>query len=264
MIPRKAFWEGRLALGLVSLPVRLYPAAESKQVRFHFLHHKCLTPLEYERYCPHCRIDVRWEEVARGFEFEKGKFVPLSAEDFARLPLKTARTIEILSFVDAREVDSLFFEKSYWVVPHSAGLEAYRLLAEALTRLGKFALAKVVIRHKEHLALLRPLEGALVLVTLHYSDEIHKPSEFPELRKEAKPSPEELELALELLRSLSSSFSPEHHHDEYRRKLLELLKAKAEGRELLPLVQEKLKQPLELVEALRASLLLAKRKHRKK
>ncbi len=258
----RALWEGEVSFGLVSIPVKLYNATTLKDISFRFLHEKCKTPLEYEKYCPKCRHDVLWEDTVRGYEYEKGKFVVLKEEDFAKIPVKTTKSIEVVDVVDLKDIDPIFFEKTYYIVPREGGEEPYQLLKQAMEKTGKVCIAKITLRQKEHIAVLRVHGEAIVLETMYYWDEIRPVKDFAELEKEVKLSKEELEMALELLRSLATKFNPGKYADEYRHYLEEVIKTKLKGKELaLPPVEE-IKKAKSLMEALRASVDLAKRKKR--
>lgn len=217
----------------MTIPVKLYQAAQPGGIPFHFLHERCLTPLEYERHCPKCGVDVPWEETVRGYEQERGKLVPVREEDLAAAAPRTSKEIAVLAAVGEGEVESLRFDRSYFIIPSKAGLKAYAILAEAMAGLGKSLLAKVVIRQKEHLALVRLAGSSLVLVTLFYEEEMREPPEAARLRRVPKPEGAALESMLELLRGLSKEFRPGDYPDEHRKRLEEVLRAgkvKVKGR----------------------------------
>jgi DNA end-binding protein Ku len=259
----RALWEGRLALGLVSVPVRLYPTAEPKDVRFRTLHASCLTPLQYERYCPRHKIDVLWEEAVRGFEHARGKYIPVTEEELARAHPRASKTLGVVAVLDEGVVDPLRFDRQFYLVPAGEGLAAYRVLAEAMRRSRKNLLGRLVLRHKQHLALVRPSGDALVAATLYYDDELRRAGDFAELRNARRPSSAALEMARELLRSLSAPFEPSRYRDEYRRHLREFLEAKVKGTPLLLPPAHEPGPPPRLLDALRASVNLAKRSRRR-
>ena len=187
----------------------------------------------------------------RGFEIEKGQYVPLDDEDLDRLDIELTKSIEILDFVDLDEIEPIYFRKAYYLLPEEGAEKAYLLLVRALEETGKVGIAKVVIRNKQHLAALRPVDGTLVLETMYYADEVRKPEPVKvsgELRKA------ELEMAKSLVENLSESFDPEKYDDTYRKELLDLLRAKAEGMELPEPREEEGGEVVDLMSALRESV----------
>src|SRR5207247_8748629 len=196
------------------------------ELRFHFLDKKDLTPISYERVRRDDRERVDADEIVRGFEIEKGRYVPLDGQDLHRLDIELTHSIDICDFVDLDEIDPVFFRKAYYLLPAEGAEKPYRLLARALEETGKVGIAKVVIRNKQHLAALRPYEGILVLETMYYADEVRKPEKVDGKAQLRKP---EVEMAKALVENLSESFDPEKYDDTYRKELLELLRAKAKG-----------------------------------
>src|SRR6267142_3532406 len=221
----RPIWSGSISFGLVSVPVRMFPATESKELRFHFLHKKDLTPIAYEKVRRDDRERVDPDEIVRGFEIEKGRYVPLEDEDLDRLDIELTHSIDILDFVDLEEIDPVYFRKAYYLLPAEGAEKPYRLLVRALEETGKVGIAKVVIRNKQHLAALRPVDGVLVLETMYYTDEVRKPEQV----KGGQLRDAEVEMAKSLVENLSESFDPEKYDDTYRKELLELLRAKAKG-----------------------------------
>src|SRR2546429_3265899 len=172
----RPIWSGTISFGLVSVPVRMFPATESKELRFHFLDKKDLTPIAYEKVRRDDRERVDPDEIVRGFEIEKGRYVPVEDEDLDRLDIELTHSIDILDFVDLEEIDPIYFRKAYYLLPAEGAQKPYTLLVRALDETGKVGIAKVVIRNKQHLAALRTYEGLLVLETMYYDDEVRKPS----------------------------------------------------------------------------------------
>jgi len=258
----RAIWKGSISFGLINIPVKLYPATEGKSVKFHFLHEKCSTPLKYERFCPTCKLVVPWEETVRGYEYEKGKYVILREEDFAKVPLKTTKCVEIVDFVDGEEIESILYEKSYYLSPEESAVKAYAILLLAMQAMGKVAIAKVAIREKEHLVAVRPFRDVLVLQTLFHPDEIRSEKEIKELIRGTEPTSEELKTAKQLIDALASKFRPEKYTDQYRKALLELIRAKIEGKEVHPPAKPEVSKAKDLMEALRASVAVARKKKR--
>jgi DNA end-binding protein Ku len=249
MAPR-SIWRGTISFGLVSVPVRMYTATESKELRFHFLHKDDLAPIGYDKVRKDTGEHVDPEDVVRGFEIEKGRYVPLDDEDLDRLDIELTKSIDICDFVDLDEIDPIYFRKAYYLLPEEGAEKPYALLVRALEETGKVGIAKVVIRNKQHLAALRPVDGLLVLETMYYADEVRKPEKVKsgELRKA------EVEMAKSLVENLSESFDPEKYDDTYRKELLDLLRAKAKGKKLPEPAAEEEGEVVDLMAALRESV----------
>src|SRR4026209_774255 len=171
----RPIWSGTISFGLVSVPVRMFSATESKELRFHFLHKDDLQPISYDKVRKDTGKHVDPDDVVRGFEIEKGKYVPIEDEDLDRLDIELTHSIDICDFVDLDEIDPIFYRKAYYLLPEDGAEKPYRLLVRALEETGKVGVAKVVIRNKQHLAALRPYEGVLLLETMYYADEVRKP-----------------------------------------------------------------------------------------
>ncbi|HZC28622.1 MAG TPA: Ku protein [Gaiellaceae bacterium] len=220
----RAIWSGTISFGLVSIPVRMTTATESKELRFHFLTKGDLQPVGYDKVRKDTGEHVDPDEIVRGFEIEKGRYVELTEEDIDRLDIELTHSIDICDFVDIEEIDPIYYRKAYYLLPSQGAEKPYRLLVRALAETGKVGVAKVVIRNKQHLACLRPWQGTIVLETMYFADEIRKPEAVDgkgELRKA------ELEMARSLVENLSADFKPEKYDDTYRKELLALLKEKA-------------------------------------
>src|SRR6478752_7849547 len=171
----RPIWSGTISFGLVSVGVRMFPATQSKELRFHFLDKKDLTPIAYEKVRRDDRERVDPDEIVRGFEIEKGRYVPLEDEDLDRLDIELTHSIDICDFVSLEEIDPVYFRKPYYLSPADGAEKPYRLLVRALEETGKVAIAKIVIRSKQHLAAVRPSNGVLVLETMYYADEVREP-----------------------------------------------------------------------------------------
>ena len=253
----RPIWSGTISFGLVSVPVQMFSATESKELKFHFLHKDDLTPLGYDKVRKDTGEHVDPEDVVRGFEIEKGRYVELTEEDLDRLDIELTHSIDICDFVDLDEIDPIYFRKAYYLLPQDGAEKPYRLLVAALEQTGKVAIAKVVIRKKQHLAALRPRDAILVLETMYFADEVRKPESVDtkgELRKA------EVEMAKSLVENLSARFDPGKYDDTYRKELLELLKAKAKT----GAIPERAEEPdedevVDLMQALRESVERTKR-----
>jgi DNA end-binding protein Ku len=229
----RSLWKGAITFGLVHVPVKLYAATADGDVHFRQLHALCHTPIQYRRWCPHCQAEVGREAIARAVEVAPGEFVELGDDDLAALPLPTLHAIEIQEFVPLAEVDPVFFERSYYVGPGDGGARPYALLHAVLAEVGRAALAKVALRAKESLCLLRPAGPALTLETMYYPDEVRPVREVEGVPAQASVSPRELEVARELVARLSGPFEPERYQDNYRLALRQLVAERAAGRRVV-------------------------------
>ncbi|MHB1125925.1 MAG: non-homologous end joining protein Ku [Bacillota bacterium] len=257
-------WKGAISFGLVSIPIKLFAATETKNIRFNFLHDQCKTPIRYEKVCPVCDREVTNDEIVRGYEYEKGKYVVLKDEDLENLPLNTLKTIDILDFVDLHQVDPIYYLKAYYLAPGELGYKPYRLLYQALQETGKAAIAKVTLRARESLALLRVYHNCLMMETMFYPDEIRSTDMLPELTGEVPVHANELKMAINLIENLSAAFEPGKYTSDYRQALQELIQTKVTNEEIeVPLRPEGAKV-LDLMEALRASVKATKEQQRPK
>jgi len=247
----RPIWSGTISFGLVSVPVRMFSATESKELRFHFLDKRDLQPIGYDKVRRDTGEHVESEDVVRGFEVEKGRYVTLDDEDLDRLDIELTKTIDICDFVDLEEIDPVYFRKAYYLAPQEGAEKPYQLLVRALEETGKVGIAKVVIRNKQHLAALRAREGTLVLETMYYADEVRKPEQADGKVEVRKP---EVEMAKSLVENLSEPFDPEKYDDTYRKELLDLLRAKAEGEPLPEPEAEEEGEVVDLMAALRESV----------
>jgi len=257
----RPIWSGNISFGLVTVPVRMFAATESKELRFHFVDRRDLMPVGYEKVRHDNGEAVDSENIVRAFEIEKGRYVPIEPDDLDRLDVELTHAIDICDFVSLNEIDPIYFRQGYYLVPQDGGEKPYRLLAQALEETGRVGIAKVVIRNKQHLACLRPYEGALVLETMYYADEVRDPRGLapPELDSVEVRKPE-VEMAKSLVENLSSTFDPAKYDDRYRKELLDLIRTKAEG-EPLPERQEPEAEVVDLMEALRRSVERTQRRH---
>lgn len=249
----RPIWKGHLTFGLVTIPVKLYTATDAKDIRFRLLHKSCMTPIQNKRFCPHHDQIVEWNDVVRGFEYAKGKFVPLSEDDLESVPLDTAGTVSVTSFVSLQEIDPIYYERSYYLAPDEGGQKAFRLLHDTMDEASRIAVGKVVIKEKEHLVSVRPYDGALVLSTLFYADEVRATEDIPELPVQTKIHPNEKKMALQLIEGLAAAFAPTEYTDDYREALQKVIEAKIEG-ETVEAPARKTEKVVDLMEALRRSL----------
>lgn len=254
----RSMWMGTLNFGLVSMPVRLYTATTSRSVHFHQLHAADHARIQQRRICSADGEEVPYEEVVRGYELAPERYVVIEDEELAAIAPEATRAIEIEDFVQLDEIDRIYFDQSYYVVPQRGGGRSYRLLAQAMSETGKVAIAHVVLRSRERLVAVHPREDVLMMTTLHYGDEVNPASDLRELKDEhdVDVSKRELEVARRLVDSLSEPFDIARYRDAYREALLELIDRKAVGEEVVveprPVV-EALQAP-DLMGALQASL----------
>jgi DNA end-binding protein Ku len=252
----RSIWRGSISFGLVSVPVRMFTATESKELKFHFLHKDDLAPIGYDKVRKDTGEHVDADEIVRGFEIEKGRYVPLEEEDLDRLDIELTKSIDICDFVDLAEIDPIYFRKAYYLLPEDGAEKPYLLLVRALDETAKVGVAKVVIRNKQHLACLRPLDGKLVLETMYYADEVRQPEKVT-IKGDLRQA--EVEMAKSLVENLSEPFDPGKYDDTYRKELLELLRAKAKGRKLPEPSDEEPGEVVDLMAALRESVERTKR-----
>lgn len=246
----RAIWTGALSFGLVHIPVKLYPAIASQKISFRQLHQACQTPIRYQKVCPTCRKELAEEEIQKGFEYQKGKFVLFEPEELERANPKR-ENIQIQAFHKSKEVDPLYFDKSYYLEATAGGTKAYRLLVEALESKEAVALALFQLRTHESLCLVRPTDGLLTLTTLFYAQEVRKSDQFLKSREETTEG--ELEMAKTLIDNLSRPFQPEEYENQEQAVLMELVEKKLKGEEIATAPQIS-GQVIDLVEALKASV----------
>jgi DNA end-binding protein Ku len=254
-MPPHSIGSGTISFGLVSIPVKLYTAASSGSMSFHLLHGKCGSRIKQQQLCPTCNEVVDRSQLARGYEFAKDQYVRFTEEELKSLEEEASKIIDIAEFVPLPKVDPIYFDKTYYLGPDKGGEKAYRLLADAMAKTERVALAKFVMRGKQSLVLVRPAQGGLMLHTMYFADEIRN---FGEIEKgqSVKLKEGELELALRLIDELcNEEFKPEQYQDEHRLRVLDLVHLKVEGREITALgPQVQRAQVIDLMEALKQSL----------
>lgn len=233
----RAIWKGAISFGLVSVPVGVFSATRSEELKFRLLRASDLSPINYKRVAELDGKEVPWEQIVKGYEYEKGKFVVLKDDDFKRVDLEATQTIDIVDFVEVAEINPVFFHRPYYLEPQRGGANAYALLRDVLAETGKAGIAKVVIKTREHLAALRPNGDALVLELMHFADELTDYSSLKLPKKnEAHARKRELEMAKTLVEQMTTAWDPNRYHDEYRTALLKLIDRKiASGGKELPM-----------------------------
>jgi DNA end-binding protein Ku len=249
----RTMWKGAISFGLVSIPVKMYPATEEKSLSFNQLHDEDHGRIRYKRVCEKDGEEVSFEHIVKGYEVEKGTYVVLEDEDLDKVPVESTRAIDILQFVDIDEIDPIYYKKTYYLIPEETGVKPYALLREALGENGKVGVAKVAFREKEHLCALRIKDKAFVLETMYWPDEI-RPAEFEELDKAPKVRDQELKMAQSLIDSLTDDWHPEEYKDEYREALLDIVEKKVAGEEIEVVEEAEPTKVADLMEALKASV----------
>lgn len=246
-------WSGFLTFGLISLPIRLSPAARTERISFNQLHKECHTRLKQPLFCPTCNRMVERSEVEKGYEYEKGQYVLFSEEELKKVEPESARTMEILEFVKLDEVDPVYFDASYYIAPDEGGEKAYRLLTEAMQQAGYAGIAKVSMHNRENIVIIRPRENGLTLHTMFYTNEIRSSEYGSSAKSELKD--QERTLARQLIENLAAPFEPEKYRDTYQESLRGLVEAKTAGREVTAATQHHTIAPvIDLMAALKKSL----------
>jgi DNA end-binding protein Ku len=252
----RSMWKGSLAFGLVNIPIELYSATRDHRPKFRLLHAKDEAPVKYERVCQTEGKPVAWEDLVKGYEYQKGQFVVLTKDDFKTAALEKTKTIDILDFVDPKEVDERYFETPYYLLPSKGAERAYALLREAIRESGKIGIAKIILRDAQHLAAVESIGDAMVLTMMRFSDELAELSEFRFPKAEGIRQPE-MRMALQLIDNLASSWDPEKYTDEYKENLMKVIQAKLKGRKPAHLQERETAQSADVVDLmarLRASL----------
>src|SRR5215212_6376844 len=251
----RALWKGSISFGLVNIPIELHTAVHNHRPKFRMLHAKDKSPVKFERVCVRDGHPVGWDELVKGFEYAKGHFVVISKEDFQAAAVEKTRTVDIIDFVKAEEIDDRFFETPYYLVPAKGGERAYALLREAIRESGRVGIAKFILRDAQHLAAVEVIEQAIVLTVMRFADEMVDVSQFDFPAAEGVRKPE-LDMAKALVNSLAAEWDPEKYTDQYRENLLKIIQAKTKGKEveLAPTTEPRQAEVVDLMERLRRSL----------
>jgi DNA end-binding protein Ku len=253
----RAIWKGSISFGLVNIPIALYPATRREELKFRLLRKSDMSPVNYKRVAEKDGKEVSWDEIVKGYEYEKGKYVVLKDEDFERVDLEATQTVDIQDFVDQEEIDPIFFYKPYYLEPQKGGDKAYMLLRDALKDSNKIGIAKVVIKTREYLAGVKPEDGVLVLELMHFADELADPEKL-HVPKKVEVGKREMNMAKSLIDSMTSKWNPEKYKDDYREALMEVIEEKVEagGKEIeeKPRKAPKPTKVIDLVSVLQKSL----------
>jgi DNA end-binding protein Ku len=257
LLVMRAIWKGSISFGLVNIPIALYPATRKEELSFRLLRRTDLSPVNYKRVAEKDGKEVPWDDIVKGYEYEKGKYVVLKDEDFQRVDLEATQTVDIQDFVHQEEIDPMFFYKPYYLEPQKGGDKAYALLRESLEKNKKVGIAKVVIKTRQYLAGVKPEGDALVLELMHFAEELADPSKL-HIPKKIEVGKREMNMATALVDSMSSKWNPEKYHDDYREALMEVIEEKVEagGKEIeeKPKKAPKPTKVIDLVSVLQKSL----------
>ncbi len=263
--PMRAIWKGAISFGLVNIPISLFPALHREDLKFRLLRGSDLSPVNYKRVAEADGKEVPWDQIVKGYEYEKGRFVVVKDEDFARVDIEATQTVDIINFVELGQVDPLLFNKPYYMEAAKGGEKAYVLLREALVATGKIGIAKVVIKTRQHLAALKPRDKGLMLDLMHYPEDLRETSDFKAPANKA-PAREEMAMAKRLIGSMTAAWKPENYRDEYHEVLEKIVdeKVKNAGRapKSAPTKRRKASNVIDLVAVLQESLAETKKKPR--
>lgn len=249
-----AAWKGFISFGLITIPVRLYAAARRFRFELHQLHRKCHTRLRQPLFCPTCNRPVDKSEVVKGFEYEEGKYALIEPEEIKKIEPQSARSMDVLAFAKSSEIDPLFFDSSYFLVPEEQGQKAYQLLLKALEDKNRVAIAKITMHQREYTAFIRPYDRGLALHTMYYANEVREAPGYGKTEG-VKLSPKEVKLAEQLVENLSEEFHIQKYHDEFQERLHALIEAKRKGHETASESPQPRRAPvIDIMTALKKSL----------
>ncbi len=251
-----SIWKGSLTFGLVSVPVELKTAVREDHISFRMLHEKDMSPIKYERLCAAEGETIPWNEIVKGYEYEKGKFIVVTDEDFKAAAIESSNTIDVMDFVKEEEIDPRYFDTPYYLVPGKGGDKAYALLREAIRKTGSVGIGKIIMRQKQHIAGVRVVGDAMVLELMRFQNELVDLDEY-NFPSSENVRPQELQMAEQLIGNLAEAFQPEKYTDEYRENLMKIIRAKMKGKKIKLVEPEKTPaegKVLDLMERLRQSL----------
>ncbi len=256
-------WRGSISFGLVSIPVRMYPAARPSRINLHQLHSVCKTRLRQPLYCPHCERIVERNEVVKGYQQEDGSYVLIDPEEIKKITPESSRVMDILSFAKQSEIDPLFFDSSYFIVAEEEGRKAYQLLLKTLEESGLVGISQVTMHQREYTAFLRPYNGGIALHTMFFANEIREAPGYGKTEN-VKLRPQEVKLAEQLVGSLTEEFHLENYHDEFQERLKQLIEAKRKGKQIAEAEPEPKRAPvIDMMAALKKSLETTGRREKK-
>lgn len=223
-------WKGSISFGLVNIPVKLHAATEDRDIKLRQLHKKCKNPIKYKKTCEHCNEEIKTEDIIMAYEYSTDKFIELDKEELDKLKKdQETKAVDIINFVKLEEIDPIYFDRSYYLSPGDGGGKAYALLRNSLLKAGKIGLAKIMIRSKEKLAVIRPYNNTIVMETLHFPDEVRAVNEVPNTPDNVELSTKEMDTATLLIEQLTEPFEPQKFTDDYRTALMELIQEKLQN-----------------------------------
>jgi DNA end-binding protein Ku len=247
----RSIWKGSISFGLVNIPVSLFPATHREELKFHLLRSSDLSPINYKRVAEADGKEVPWDQIVKGYQYEKGKYVVIKDEDFKRVDIEATQTVDIIDFVQLEEVDPMYFYKPYYLEPAKGGANAYALLRDVLKDTGKVGIAKVVIKTRQHLAAVKPMKQVLVLELMHFADELTDATELRVPEEAKKAGGKELEMAKALVDQMTDKWDPNRYTDDYTSRLMKVIEEKIEhGGELAPVKPEREKKTGKVIDLL--------------
>lgn len=249
-------FKGSISFGLVHIPIKLFVATEEKDIRMRQIHRECHSPIQYMKYCPVCKKELETAEIVKAYENEPGKFVVLEQGELDEIATEKSRNIEIIDFVKLEEIDPIYFNKSYYIGPNETGHKAYSLLRQAMNETGKIGVAKITMRSKEHLAVIRVFDKGMILETIFYPDEVRSVDQVPGVmeNQQVEVNQKEMDIAKQLIEQLTIPFEPAKYTDEYRSSLMNMIQAKVTDADVIVAKEAPKNNIINLMEALQASI----------
>jgi DNA end-binding protein Ku len=257
-------WKGTLSFGLLAIPVKLYTAARSQRMNLHQLHKVCHTRLKQPLYCPQCNRQVDRSEVVRGYEYEKGQYVVINEDEIKKITPRSSTIMEIVAFVKQEQIDPIYFDASYFMLPDKDSEKPYALLLKTLEDSNRVGIATVTMHQREYTVFVRPRNNGLTIHTMYYANEIREVAGYGKAEKDVKLRPAEVKLAEQLVESLSQDFKPEQFHDKFQENLKALIEAKQKGKTIVAEHKPAPARVINMMEALKKSLANAEVKKQKK
>ena len=247
-------WKGTLTFGLLAIPIKLYTAARSQRINLHQLHKVCHTRLKQPLFCPHCNRQVERSEVVKGYEYEKGQYVIVTDEELKKITPRSSTVMELVAFVKQDQIDPIYFDASYFMLPDKEAEKPYALLLKTLEDSDRVGIATVTMHQREYTVFIRPRKNGLTVHTMYYQNEIREVAGYGQAEKDVKLKPAEIKLAEQLVESLEADFKPQQFHDKFQENLKALIEAKQKGREVIAEEKPKPARVIDMMEALKRSL----------
>jgi DNA end-binding protein Ku len=247
-------WRGALSFGLLTIPIRLYPAARSQRTFLHQLHDKCHTRLKQPLFCPTCNRIVSRPEVVKGYEYEEGQYVLVDNEELKKITPKSGKTMEILAFVKQEQIEPIYLDTSYFALPDKDADKAYQVLLRALEDTGRVGIAQVTMHQREYTVFIRPRNHGITVHTMYFQNEIHEVRGYGEKPKNLQIKPQEIKLAEQLIETLSEDFNPAKYHDTFQERLRALVESKQKGEPFTERPASRQAQVIDMMDALKKSL----------